>query len=288
MNLNNKLIAIIVVSSILLISCTSTNAIYSEKKPSGYNVKSKNKVIEYKDPQYETAMHPGVWGTLLLGGAAGFVLGGGIDYYRQWGELKINWLTVGLGIMATALVISELKPKPEFYKIRVSQEQMWLDDSNDRMRENYEIVLRFERNSQHISNIFLVPESSENAFVMEDLDDAFLFSSAFPASTNLESLLINSMGNFQRDELPELIDLFKYDSVNLSVKLQFLNRGITILDFIDAYKKYPVIEIEAEKKVAEKASNISDYILYLSNFPTGASVDDIRRKLAKAIEEKSK
>ncbi len=300
----SKLVVSIISLALLLYSCTSTNATYSERNPQNDNEGSKNNIVEYKDPKFTTSKNAMFLGTVLIGGGAGAIagylnpiektIGRGKykDAYGVWHDdgtekdfSTTTLIGAGAGLLITYLVANMLSPNSGAYEINSKQEQKWLKDINDKILMNSSIVNKFKNESDTISNIFLIPKSSENNFIIDNLDDAFLFSSAFPNSEFSGKLLSKSFSNFKRNELPKLIDYFKKDQTIETVKIHYLNTGSGFSDYINAFRKYPSLKDKAEIKTASSAGSISEYKAYLASFPDGTSAPVIKQKLNIAKEK---
>jgi len=305
MNHLSKFIVLTISSFILFYGCTSTKAVYTERNPPNEDAKSKNNIVEYKEPRYETEYTGMYYGTILafpIAGAAYGFLNPFVqkdefnDATLKYEKTDQKWESALYGALG-GVVISYLfgkfiAPNTGTEYLKSGQDQKWIEDINDKIRMNSMIVQKYKNSSDTISNFFLIPKSSETNFKMENLDDAFLFTSAFPRSKYSVDVLKSQYKNYKRNEIPDLINYFKGDNTSSilnpviqSIKLHYLNTGVGLYKYVEAYKRYPTLEKEAEMKTAKDVSNISEYKYYLENFPKGASAPEVRKKLEKAEKE---
>ncbi|MCX6153093.1 MAG: hypothetical protein NT007_02910 [Candidatus Kapabacteria bacterium] len=271
-----------IISLINLVGCTTTKPIFDEKLPKD-GVAQKNDIINFVNPQFKnepTAFYSYlIFSTSLAAGAGG----GYIGYQSE--DSKVG-KAIGYGLVSflgTYVILAIYGPDVSTKPITIDQGNKWLEMLNPSLASNNNYFLM--PNDKKINNLILIPKIKENNYIIENYNDAFFYNKLFPSSQYTTNVLTNSINTIPREDIPDIIELYN-NSINTEfLQYRYLNLGKTFVEYKTAYKKYPKIKIEAEKKCAIAAYSIDDFNEYLSSFPDGASYSDILKKRNKAQEE---
>lgn len=260
-----KLLLAISISIIFFSSCVT-------KKPYGYfDVANKTNKISYVTEAYYKK-HLSLLGIGTT--AAGTLAGGYIGLqakptitYNENGQTTNNILNVVIGTglaYGISNLVNRFSGQGKIINITYNSHEFdeWLKKYNRKYGTDY-INLREDNK--------VISSSVEKSYVVNDIDDARLFVKAFPNSYRLDDIALELMPKVKRENLIQVTteifgEKLKPETIR-TIRIDYLNRSQNVVECIEAAKKFPELNADAEKKAASLCKNIQDVKYFKDFFP---------------------
>ena len=128
------------------------------------------------------------------------------------------------------------------------------------------------------SSIVVIDKKKEGSFEIKNLDDAKDFAKAFPMSHKTNDIVLKGSQIVSRSELPELLATFPMTTQSNYVKLLFIDKSISLSNYIDALQKYKDIKSTPAEDGFNRIQSMDDIALFTHNFKNQYSESELEKQ----------
>lgn len=278
---------------ILLLACSvgihSSGCVTITPKYSGTPDLLGNGVVRYNQPTFDNKVTWFGWLSYLTMTGAGAYGGYKSNLALKWDDNGYEVKPVGNAVLggAAGLVVAGIltyalsggSPPP------VTQEnaEKWLDKLDNDL-----LLIRDGSTSagKRLDVLQAILPDADSGFVITSLADARLFRTMFPDSPYSDSVALAATAVIPLDSLPALAALFPSPRVVDASHRQFIQRGTTIAQMVEAATRYPEYASEAERKSARMVSTTSDAATFLRAFPASSHKEELGDSLLPKLRPK--
>ena len=271
--LNHFVLGVIV--AFLATSCVTLQPTASHISNEDYNQR-----VEINNPQYKRKHN--VIGYAfdvsmpLAGAAAGYSLD---PFARQTNTRQKSFSAGGavLGaIVGTGLTYANHAIQKYGSKTSAKNQRTWVDKA---FGSNYHIL------EASGSNLRIINSNAEKNFIVKDLSDVKDYAIAFPSSLYSEEVVAQSIKNLNRDDLPEVLQLFPMTVHAQELKDRYIKESPTYKELTSALALYPKQASEVENLFVSLVRTPLDGVDFHQRFPSSSYNKEV---IVNAFRTKSK
>jgi len=256
-----------------IVSCTTTKLAYKNK------MDFDNDVIKLKNPHYQKRVNTNGkitgWSSIITGMVSTFFLGESLDlikfknkedgsYEKKYGVNGLAW-SIPIGIIGYLIYDGIYDSNTKDISITKSQIDRWVSDF-DKSYKYVESQKNYSNN--YISDLTLIPYSSESGYKINNFENLRLFTKAFPASKKSSKVFKDATNILKYRDFNKLVSLSKSEN---NIELKYIIRELIAkennLDSLFAiYDKYPNHKDEVAKKAYNYVSTVDEFKSFKMTF----------------------
>jgi hypothetical protein len=112
----------------------------------------------------------------------------------------------------------------------------------------------------------IIHSSVERKYTVRNINDIYDYKTAFPHSSYTDEIFLQGIKTLKREELPLLVEAYPENKHIHAAKIQYIESSVSLTDAVNAMKKYPLADYNAEPICLKLIATPDDAILFLKEF----------------------
>lgn len=134
------------------------------------------------------------------------------------------------------------------------------------------------------SGITLIPKTGYMQYSFKTIQDAIDYKNLFAGEPNIEKILEASIGNFNRQQIKTIIDMFPQTSYSSNYQKRYVELSSTYAELWEGVRLYPNTGLDVEKMAAGLVVNVDNAVDFKGRFPGSSYLSGILNEMSKKLD----